>query len=496
MDDVMHVEQEQEDKRKSAVRKPQTAYYVNSFITVVLMLGVGFLPAPDPITPMGMQIVGIFLGAIYGWSTIGAIWPSILTLVLLGLSGYTTVKDAFMQGFGNDTVLFIFFLFIFCCIIDVLDVTRYFAKKLISLKFTQGRPWVLAGMIFLAAYVCSALTSVVPTMIICWSIIYTLVTEMGYQKGDAFPAILLIGVVPCALISYSAMPFKLGYVVVSGLINQITGLTLDPVKYLLASLVMSILVPLCYLLVCKYILRPDVTLCRDAKPALQNNEKLSGKQKLVLTVMAIMVILMLIPSVFSGDFWLLTILNQIGMTAIVALTVALLCFLRYDGKPLINIREIMNKAIIWDVIFLLSGALVLSKALTAEATGIQEFLRVVFNPLLAGQSATIFVLLALGIALIATNFANNMVVMLILLPIMATFSATVGANMLTFAVALNCMTGMALLTPAASPFAAALHGNDWIKKKDLFRSVFILLLINYLVCVVVMVPFANLVLFR
>ena len=176
-------------QKTSTTKSPQMAYYINSFITVLLMVGIGFLPAPDPITPMGMKIVGIFIGAIYGWSTVSAIWPSVLVLVLLGLSGYTTVKDAFLQGFGHDTVLFIFFLTIFCYVIEYFQVTTFFANKMIGQKFVQGRPWVLATMILAASYVCSALTSVVPTMIICWSIIYAIMKQMGYDKGDMYPTI-------------------------------------------------------------------------------------------------------------------------------------------------------------------------------------------------------------------------------------------------------------------------------------------------------------------
>ncbi len=234
----------------------------------------------------------------------------------------------------------------------------------------------------------------------------------------------------------------------------------------------------------------------SARTTVDNTQTLDGKQKLVLFIMLVMVVLMLIPSVFSGDNFIVTLLNKIGLTAIVALTVALLCFLRYDGEPLIDYHLMFSKSIRWEVIFLLASALVLSGALTSSDTGIQTFLREIFNPILAGHGKLAFTIIALGIAIVATNFANNMVVMLILMPIMATFSATVGANMHTFAVSLVYMTGMALLTPAASPFAAVLHGNNWVKKKDIFRIVLLLMLSIYLIVVCIMVPFSDNILFR
>ena len=87
-----------------------TGYYIHSLICVVLMFGLGHLPAPSPITPTGMHVVGIFIGMIYGWLTVGMTWPSILGITALGFSGRMTVVQAFQSGFGNNTILLIFFI--------------------------------------------------------------------------------------------------------------------------------------------------------------------------------------------------------------------------------------------------------------------------------------------------------------------------------------------------------------------------------------------------
>lgn len=51
-----------------ALRKKSMTYYINSVITIVIMFGFGQLPAPAPITPLGMQILGIFLALLFGWT--------------------------------------------------------------------------------------------------------------------------------------------------------------------------------------------------------------------------------------------------------------------------------------------------------------------------------------------------------------------------------------------------------------------------------------------
>ena len=44
----------------TAEKNKDVKYYVNSAICLALMLGFGYLPPLAPITPLGMQILGIF----------------------------------------------------------------------------------------------------------------------------------------------------------------------------------------------------------------------------------------------------------------------------------------------------------------------------------------------------------------------------------------------------------------------------------------------------
>ncbi len=47
-----------------------------------------FLPVMAPITPIGMKMVGAFLGMVYLWSMVDTLWPSLLGLVVMSLSGF------------------------------------------------------------------------------------------------------------------------------------------------------------------------------------------------------------------------------------------------------------------------------------------------------------------------------------------------------------------------------------------------------------------------
>ena len=67
---------------------------LNTAITLGLMYGVGLLPPFSALTPVGMKLLGVFLGVVYGYSTCGVIWPSLFAIIAFGLSGYTSMGDA------------------------------------------------------------------------------------------------------------------------------------------------------------------------------------------------------------------------------------------------------------------------------------------------------------------------------------------------------------------------------------------------------------------
>ena len=76
-------------------------------VIIALMFGFGFIPPFGDVTVVGMRMLGIFLGLLYGWSTCGMFWPSLLGWVAIGLSGIASVKEIMVQGFGNETVVFL-----------------------------------------------------------------------------------------------------------------------------------------------------------------------------------------------------------------------------------------------------------------------------------------------------------------------------------------------------------------------------------------------------
>ena len=58
-------------------------YYVHSFLCLLIMFGFGQLPPVEPLTALGMRLIGIFLGLLYGWIFIDIVWPRKIPISLM-----------------------------------------------------------------------------------------------------------------------------------------------------------------------------------------------------------------------------------------------------------------------------------------------------------------------------------------------------------------------------------------------------------------------------
>ena len=116
-------------------------YYVHVAIVVVLMFLFRYIPAPAPITPYGMHVLGIFIGLVYGWSLCGLAWPSVLALVALGISDYGITETVFASVWGQAGLILMLFGFMLFAPLSESGLTEALGYKLLSIKVIQaGRP--------------------------------------------------------------------------------------------------------------------------------------------------------------------------------------------------------------------------------------------------------------------------------------------------------------------------------------------------------------------
>ena len=175
-------------------------YYIHSIITIIITFGVGFLNPVGSITPLGMDILGIFLGMLYGWIFVGMAWPSLFAMIALAFTGYGSVESIFGEGFGNSSLQLVLWVFILVSYLDTTGLTKFIAEWCASRKICVGRPWLFTLMLMLAAVFLAAFTNAFATLAICWSLAFRSCEALGFQKDDRYVVVLMMGITLMALI--------------------------------------------------------------------------------------------------------------------------------------------------------------------------------------------------------------------------------------------------------------------------------------------------------
>lgn len=473
-----------------------TAYYIHSLITLVLIFGFGFLPPIEPITPVGMRILGILLGLLYGWTLVGLLWPSLFGTLAIGLSGAMPIKAVFTAGWGSDITLLILFIFVFAAVVEAAGVSKAIAMWFVTRKFFLGRPWAFSFILLFSAFLLSATTSTIAAIIICWGIVYRISAELGYKPGDKWPALMVLGVVFSCTVGLSLFPFRSVPLVVVGSYSALSGIDVPFLNYVCFTAPIGILSLAAYTLLCKFIFRPDITplvSLTEETFGEEANIHLDKHQKIVIGFLIALIILLLFPSLLPKEWLLARFLNGIGATGVVFLLIGIMCCIRFAGKPLLDFRTMAQAGIQWDVVILTATVVPLISLITADSTGIKPFLSQMLQPVFAGKPSILFIALVILFSIILTNLCNNAVTGVLFVAITYGFAADNGMNTTVLAMLIVFCVHLAVLTPAGSPMAAILHGNrEWISAGEIYKYGAIAVLATGIVLLAVGLPLASL----
>lgn len=141
-----------EDQAKLGLKSMKN---VHLLIGLAIMLVFNFLPAVDPITPIGMKILGIFIATLYLWIVVDTFWASALCIVAIGFSGYDTMGNILMASFGSPTVVQCLFMLIYVGALQYEKVSDYIGRFFLTRKVSQGRPWVFVFTICIGCFLYS-----------------------------------------------------------------------------------------------------------------------------------------------------------------------------------------------------------------------------------------------------------------------------------------------------------------------------------------------------
>ena len=450
---------------------------VHIIIGIVLMFAGWFIPPFATVTEIGMKILFIFIGVIYLWSTVETTWSSCLAVILVGMSGYTAkIGATITSAFGNTTVVLVLFSLIFFGGLIESGVAKYIARFFLTRKISNGRPYVFIFIFVMGLFVVSLLTSVMPTILLGWAIAYAILNEVGYTKEDKFAKFFVFSAFLGSIFGQITIPFRGSKIAIFQGFANAFGTGIDFLVFMVFDAIMAVVLTLVLLFLCKFVYKCDVSKMKNFSVDYFDNDplpKMSKTQKYYLVAAFAYVLCMLLPNVLDATNPAVAFLNKLSTTGITILFVVVSAIVKFDGKPVLDFKQIAAKHVQWNVIMLVIVAIMMSSALTADVTGIKPLIMSVLTPILGGHSMFVTGCLMMLLGFILTNIANNFVCAMVMLPLFGTFAAETAMDPVT-AAAIACASivclYMAFLTPAASPYAGMLFANnEWFTPADIMK---------------------------
>lgn len=468
------------------MQKVDRNQYIHTIIGVILMFSGWFIPPVEPITEVGMQLVGIFVGLIYLWTTSGMLWPSILGIAAMIISDYGTMTSILAASFGHYSVWTSILMMAIFGIIEQYGVNDYIVRWILTRKIINGRPWIFTFIWLFASFFLAVLGGSFAIIFMFWGLTYKLADDLGYKKGDKYISLLLFGIIITVAIASAILPFQPWMLQISGIWQGMSGSA--PFSYgqhLALALPIALVFLAGYVLLMRFLFKANVeplatitTDYFDASPLPPMN----GLQKFLLFSIPAFIIALLLPSILPAAWSVTKVFSKLSAAGISLIVFCIFCCVRQDGKSIVDMKFLAGQKIAWDLAFLLACVMCISSALTADVTGVKPFLSGILNPIFGGMSPFVLFAVILGICMILTNFANNGVIALLLLSITyITLNDMHIPNIGYFVTMLAFASQVAFLIPGSSIYGALLHGNDWLEAKFIYKTTIIVVLLIFVI---------------
>jgi len=446
-------------------------FYLHCFIGCTLLFCFRFVPAMGPITSTGMQVVGVFLGMLYLWMTLGChAWINILTVIALSLTDYCSITEVLQKGLGSTTVWQFISIMTLTGAIAISGCGEIIARWMITRKIVAGRPLLFLYMFILMCFITTSFLNT-PMIFIAWMLVYSIVEQVGYQKGDKFVTLFIIGAFLGCNLGFTLWPFTGMRIAYCSAFSSAAGIPVDFATYIIVALVTAIVSIAIYVLSMKYVFKTDFSKLEnlDLDQLKSKDMSLSYQSKAYLGGFLIAVIYILAIMIMPAEWKITQLLSIIGTNNIFPVIVVALCIFRKEGKPLLDFTETAHKGILWDVMTICCAILPVSQALADDSIGIKALIASVMDPIFGGHGALFFIAVITILGVVFTNFAANVAVALVLIQVAVVYAGQVGVDAMMIGIMVIMACQMAFFTPASSVDAAILHSNNWLEKNELYK---------------------------
>lgn len=454
------------------ITKKQLIYLI---ISLFLQFGFGHLcPTWSTVTPIGIQMIGVFLGWILLMVTgFGMMVPALLSFLAMLVTGYYTPSDIMVSGFGATIPI--------QCIFGMALIYAFRNSKgdevamryLITRKFLNGHPVRFMLMFDVAIAILSVFMDI-GAMLLGFALVDSIASVIGYDDKSNWKGYMQISVLVICMAISNALPAKPGALITLGTLSgalgdqmSIINTTYFTLIIVITGLILSVLIAL----LAKPLFRIDYSKLAALNVEVlitdENSVKMNKQQIISGIFMIIGFTFPIIQILFPADSFISEKMTGIGQIFFMAFLLGILEIIKIDGKPICNATEAFSRGVLWDVILSIISATLISGAIASESSGINEWIGIILNSVLdiSNFPLMLFAVAIVGIVVtqVFSNTATNIMVSTLVVPFLVSFSNS-GINATVFPAIIAQTVQMGTLTPAASAFAAMLLAQPCMQK--------------------------------
>ena len=485
----------------SSAKKSKSTYYICVAVAVFFMFIFGrVVPAFAGITPVGISMLGIFLGVLIVTMVTGeTFWPAVLGLFAMIICDYSSASGLLATWFGNATIQQIIWVMALTGAVTESGAVNVLARKGLKIKALQGHPMRLITALFLTVLVCAALVSSPTTMLLLWYPILDTICEMcGIKKDSDLKRSLLLGIYIAAMGAY-VLPFKgihlSSIAIISGIMSA-SGLAFDNTAYLITATLVILAFVLAYIAFMCFVWKIDLTPLKEFDVSKMNlteaDLKMNSRQKILLGFMLFGIAFLLLSMVLPKESAVYAFYNKIGSTWIWIFLFTILCIIRdKDGKPFVNGVKLLQTKTMWGIVSVAGCFTICGTAIASDDLGIKAAIADFLSPILGNASWPVMVILCVAVSAIFTNLTNGMPVSFtinaVCIPLACTMQMNGGGNATILGVATILSSMCAMLTNGAIAYAPLMLGREEMTNKFMFTkglvTVFLYIVIASLICI-------------
>lgn len=446
---------------KTPLTKKEKSYYIHSIVGLVIMFFFGFLPPFGPVTPLGMKFLGIFLGLIYLWSFVDMGWPILASFAALVILDCMPISGIYSAAFANPIVLMCLFTMLVLMPLSETGIFDYVAAWLLNLNFLKGHPWRLTIGLFVLVFVGCMLQGGLAVLFMVFELVYRICDMCGMKRSHPWAGAVVVGAVVTFVIGGALFPFSGMALFMMGIFAPLGGFAWPYLQYIAFMACMEVVIMGIYVLF-MVIMRLDISPLKTVNVGDFVNElpPMTDYQKKATTLLISFIVCLILagiaPNLPANP--ITGVLSRLGLVGMSWIFMCLMIIWRIKERGAFNLN-IMASKVAWDSILIICVGMAFGPAITGEGTGISALLYQLTAPLLAGHSPFAFTLILCLITLVLTNFFNNTVVVMLMISIIAPYTATMDLNIITMAAMMLVASQMAMFLPGASYYAGLAHGQ-------------------------------------